>query len=151
MEDTRYKNGKKLYIIACIFTGLCMVGFILYHALGLHIAGEGPKCFMNAYWHIYCPGCGGTRAFDYLMHGNFIKSIMAHPVDIYLAILYFSYFFRATYTFLIKKDGKLYYEFHPWTLILLLVIIVVFFIIRNIILVYFNYDFLGDCIVYWNN
>lgn len=150
MEDTNYITGQKLYIIACGFNIVCLIGLIIYHVLDMQLSGHGSTCFMNFYWHIYCPGCGGTRAFDYFMHGNFIKSIMAHPVNVYLAVLYLSYFVRATYTYLFKKDGKQYYKFHPWTLVVLMVMVVLFFILRNVAMIYFDYDFLGDCIKYWN-
>lgn len=149
MEDTNYKTGQKLYIIACCFNIFCLFGLIIYHIFDMQLAGHGSTCFVNYYWHIYCPGCGGTRAFDYLMHGNFIKSIMAHPVNLYLAVIYLSYFFRATYTYVIKKDGRRYYKFHPWTLIVLVIVVAITFVTRNAIMIYFKYDFLGDCLQYW--
>lgn len=149
MENTNYKNGKKLYIITCILVGIGFLCFLLYHGFDFQFSGHLSTCFMNAFWHIYCPGCGGTRAIDYLLHGQLLKSLASHPVIVYLAALFLSYFLPATYTYVMKRNGKKYYRFHPWTLFVLLGIIVGFFVLRNLLLVFGHYDFLGDCLKYW--
>ncbi len=49
-------------------------------------------CRMHMLTGYYCPGCGGTRAFKYLLTGNIIKSIYYHPFVAYIilpAIIFF--------------------------------------------------------------
>lgn len=149
METQTYKNGKKLYIITCILLGIGFVCFLFYHIYDFTFSGHGPACAMNAFFHIYCPGCGGTRALDYLLHGRLLMSLGCHPVILYLVLLFLSYFIPATYTYVIKRNGSKYYRFHPWTLYLLLAIILGSFVLRNVLLIVFHYDFIGDCLPYW--
>lgn len=33
---------------------------------------------------LYCPGCGGTRALLYLLHGDIKNSVIHHPAVLYL-------------------------------------------------------------------
>ncbi len=149
MESTNYKNGRKLYIITCIFVGIGFLLFLIYHIFDLQLAGHFNTCVLSAFFHIYCPGCGGTRAIDYLLHGQIIHSFASHPVILYLTLLFLSYFIPATYTYILKRNGRKYYSFHPWTLYVLLGIVIGFFILRNLVLIVFHYDFLGDCLRYW--
>src|SRR5262249_37084351 len=39
-----------------------------------------PLCVSRAYLGIKCPGCGLTRSFVYLAHGEFMASLRAHRV-----------------------------------------------------------------------
>ena len=149
MESADYQKGKKLYIVACIFTLLCVVFLVIYHLLDITFVTGAPSCFVSAYWHLYCPGCGGTRALEALLHGRVLTSLLSHPVVIYLATIYLSYFLCASYTFLIKRDGQLYYRFHAWTLLGMPIIVLVNCVVRNLLLVVFHYDFLGTCLTYW--
>lgn len=36
-------------------------------------------CAFRRITGLYCPGCGGTRSFVYLIHGHIIKSLAYHP------------------------------------------------------------------------
>ena len=35
----------------------------------------------------YCPGCGGTRAIESLLHGQLFRAFLYHPVILYTAFL----------------------------------------------------------------
>lgn len=40
-------------------------------------------CLFHEITGYYCAGCGGRRAFEYLLRGNIFKSIYFHPVVAY--------------------------------------------------------------------
>lgn len=44
---------------------------------------QGIPCLFHLMTGLYCPGCGGTRAIKYLLHGNIGKSIQYHPLVFY--------------------------------------------------------------------
>ena len=42
-----------------------------------------PPCLLYYFTGLYCPGCGGTRAFMALIQGQILKSIYYHPLVVY--------------------------------------------------------------------
>ena len=45
-------------------------------------------CAFRKAFGLYCPGCGGLRAFRHFLHGEFIKSFLCHPaVDLFAVVL----------------------------------------------------------------
>jgi len=46
-----------------------------------------PRCFFHTLTGLYCPGCGSTRAFHALLHGNVAASLRWNPLFIPLALL----------------------------------------------------------------
>lgn len=46
----------------------------------------GP-CLFHTMTGLYCPGCGGTRAVWYLLHGHFLLSLRFHPLVLYTAVI----------------------------------------------------------------
>jgi hypothetical protein len=55
-----------------------------------------PQCPIDRYLHIECPGCGTTRAFAALLHGNVLEALhfnafttlLMLPAAIYAALCY---------------------------------------------------------------
>ena len=77
-----------VYIIGiCIFfitgiTALIIKGIAVRYNINILT-----ECLFRHLTGLYCPGCGGTRAFIYLIHGNIPESILYHPLVIYAVIL----------------------------------------------------------------
>lgn len=75
------------------------------------LTGHGYPCFLNTFFHIPCPGCGGTRAIEYLLQGRLWDSFLAHPLVLYGIVCYL--YFMVSYgivTFVKKQTfsaGKL--------------------------------------------
>lgn len=51
------------------------------------IARQGFPCLFHLLTGLYCPGCGGTRAFRALLAGNLLLSIRYHPLVAYMAVV----------------------------------------------------------------
>lgn len=49
--------------------------------------GGGIPCLFHLLTGLYCPGCGGTRAVWYLLHGQILKSVQYHPLVLYMALV----------------------------------------------------------------
>lgn len=49
----------------------------------------GFPCVFQRLTGLYCPGCGGTRAARYLLHGEIAKSLQYHPLIGYMALVIF--------------------------------------------------------------
>lgn len=65
-----------LYPALWITGGVFLGGVLLWNALG---QPSLPACWFYTRWHIYCLGCGGTRAFIALLSGRMLDSLWFHP------------------------------------------------------------------------
>lgn len=150
MFPISYDSKKKIYIFFLFLLSCFIVFLICYHWFGWSLSGHGyTECPFHKYLHLYCPGCGGTRAMDAFLQGKFLTSILYHPFIFYVAMVFVYYYIAGAYTFLKKKDGRIYYKIPTWVLVAAVVLLLVFFVIRNVLLVYGKVDFLQDLIVYW--
>jgi hypothetical protein len=48
-------------------------------------AADVPTCIVKLTTGFDCPGCGGTRAFYYLLHGNIAEAARYHVVAVFAA------------------------------------------------------------------
>ena len=48
---------------------------------------QGFPCLFQMITGYYCPGCGGTRATVFLLHGDILKSVQYHPLVLYMALV----------------------------------------------------------------
>ncbi|MDY6351438.1 MAG: DUF2752 domain-containing protein [Lachnospiraceae bacterium] len=62
-------------------------------------------CIFHEVTGLYCPGCGGTRALGFLLHGHPLLSLWYHPLVIYGVFLIIYYCIRAV-TALIAKENS---------------------------------------------
>lgn len=108
------------------------------------------RCGIHDMFHIYCPGCGGTRAVYSLLKLHIVESFMEHPMVLFTAVILADYYIGAIIT-LIRKNGKRYYYLRTWFCYVALGIVIVNFIVRNVLLIRFHYDYMGDLINYWMN
>lgn len=145
-----YTAKRNIYFIFLALLAVFFVFLIAYHKFQWRIAYQLPTdCLFHEMFHLYCPGCGGTRALDAFLQGEFYHSFLYQPFILYVAIILGYYYICAGYTFFIKRDGKIYYRIPSLLLIFAAVLVILNFIVRNILLACFQIDFLQDLIVYW--
>jgi hypothetical protein len=131
--------------------------FALYNALLLLFAAGGsvylalaaraPALFACAFArqsHLYCPGCGGSRALLALLRLDVLGSLAANP-SLIAGIATLVYYEIALY---LSSRGRA--RVRPWPAIAYAALILAFFIIRNLLLVLCGIDPLGDQIGYWS-
>lgn len=51
------------------------------------VMSQGLPCIFHLITGLYCPGCGGTRAARFFLHGELLKSFWYHPLVLYLALV----------------------------------------------------------------
>lgn len=97
LEEQLYQAGLVLFAVAAVLVPF----FELVILPKLNQAQIG--CVFLMLFGAYCPGCGGTRAFNALLHGHFLQSLWYHPLVLYSVALYFV--FMASWT--LAKFGLL--------------------------------------------
>lgn len=149
-QNTMSKNEKITFIIFSVVLFLLLIFWIVYHFTDMCFYKEDGSCGMKMLFHLYCPGCGGTRAIDSFLHGKFVKSLLYNPVIMYLALYFLSYYLPAFLRIIGLWKKKINNMIYVYILIGLLAVIIIHFIARNLLLVYGGYDYIGECLKYWN-
>lgn len=104
---------------------------VLYLCLLRRILPPVP-CFFSTVIGIYCPGCGGTRAFIAMLHGDFMKALWYHPLIPYLAVIYCGFMLTQGLNRLGFKRIRPW-KFHYWYLWGGLILLIVNFILKNVL------------------
>lgn len=70
-----------LYVIGIAVSAATALSYFLIMFLGKHSVFFSllSQCVFRKITGFYCPGCGGTRAFICLIHGNIIQSLVYYP------------------------------------------------------------------------
>ena len=105
------------------------------------------NCPLHDYLHLYCPGCGGTRAMVALIRGQLWHSLRCNPLSAYLAAGFL--YFDATALYRIIKSKTPVLRIPLWYWWVLLALAALSFIARNVLLVFFGVDYLGDLLPFW--
>ena len=127
-----------LYQIMCVTTVVGLIAGLGYlWMVEWYFPEDVEMCMFYATTGLYCPGCGGTRAFMALFSGHVLKAFYYHPAGMYGVFLYIIYFVSQTIVRLSK--GKIKgMKFHPVYLYIMIGLILVNFIIRNVLLFFFH-------------
>lgn len=138
-----YEVLKKDFIFINISVGLIVLSTFLFMLLQRIGIIPAMSCVLHDVMHIYCPGCGGTRAIFALLSGKLLTSLYYNPAIVLGVVLVMHYEVGVLLT-LIKKNGKRYYCTNWSPVIVCLAILVVFTIVRNYLLIGCGYDMLQD-------
>lgn len=91
-------------------------------------------CIFNRLTGFCCPSCGGTRAFNAMLHGHFLQSLRYHPIVLYFSVI-FTWFMVSWYIEKLSRGhiriGMKYRDIYVFVGIALLVLN---FIIKNILI-----------------
>ncbi len=119
------KCKKLIYIHVFTLIIIIMMGAIVKTKLINFV----PKCYIYERFHIYCPGCGGTRFIINLFNLNIKEAFISHH------ILFFSFIyaivFDLTLIYGVLQNKKLNI-FRWWHVIIWGICMIGYMLIRNI-------------------
>lgn len=123
-----------MYPVGLLFFGIAAVAIPVLRIFVLPWMESLPAgCALWTFLGVYCPGCGGTRSVDALLHGRMLQSLWYHPLVPYCVALYLTFMLTWTaaklHLFGIRKGLK----FRVGYLYAMLVIIGVNFILKNVL------------------
>ncbi len=124
-----------IYTIMCIASIPAILLGLCYLYVAKNMVPQGVSgCVFQLVLGLYCPGCGGTRAFWSLFQGDILRAIYYNPGGIYGAVFYVVYFVSQTLMRLTKGKCRAL-KMRPVYLYIMLGIILLNFAVRNILLV----------------
>ena len=84
LNDRQFKDEltKTWFIVGLVAGGLLLLVVPLFIFFGKQIAYGGNECAFYTLTHLYCPGCGGTRSFYWLLRGHIIRSFAMKPLSL---------------------------------------------------------------------
>lgn len=128
MKKTFTQNDYVYYSLIIAILILIFLGITLGKVLPI------PECAIYKSFHIYCPGCGCTRAFLAMLKGNLVESLFQNPAVIYTTIMLGIFLISQTIS-KIRKNKKAKINYSPEVLYLGIGLLVFNCIIKNIILI----------------
>lgn len=138
-----------------IYISLIIIGMGIL-AVGLQIdkSGNVPTvlkmpCLFHELFHLYCPGCGGTRAFMALLNGRVINAVIYNPFFCYIVGIYLWYLVSEGLWIagMIRKKGQEQirgFQFHISMVWIGLGIFLGYCLIRNTAYLIWRIDWTGD-------
>ena len=102
-------TDREAYPTAWITLAVLVLLYLLWRfALG---APTVSRCWVWEHWHVYCPGCGGTRALMALSQGRVGAALWYHtPVVITLALAAIYLFSQTAWRLRGKRGWVLRYD-----------------------------------------
>lgn len=116
-----------LYVILWIITIAAALAAAVISYKGISFPGENTPCMIRVLTGLYCPGCGGTRAFFLLFSGHMRQALLHHPAVVYVAAFCFLYLLLNTIKYVSrgKFNGLRYRNLYCYIGIAILIVNVV--------------------------
>ncbi|MBR2524594.1 MAG: DUF2752 domain-containing protein [Clostridiales bacterium] len=143
-------TNQQIALIAATATVAVMCLFLVF----CNIAGDGlafreEPCYMFSHYHLYCPSCGGTRALKLLASGRIISSLLSNPIPLYAAGIVMRIWITLIINNFFRKNKTKFSAFTVPEIWAIPAVIFLFFVLRNVFLVSFGIDYLGDLSSFW--
>ncbi len=123
-------TDREAYPAAWITLAALAGAFLLWRfALG---APTVSRCWIWEHWHVYCPGCGGTRALIALARGQIGEALWCHLPVVVTLVLAAAYLLTQTVWRLRGKRGWALHYRPSWP-VLLVGLFLVNCLVRNVL------------------
>lgn len=106
-----------------------------------------PGCTLSRVTHLYCPGCGGTRAVAALLRGDIVRCLRANPIVPWVGGCAVYLYIRAWIA--VWRGRPETVRIPAWTWIGLIVLALGLLVVRNWLMIAYGYDYLGDNAAFW--
>ena len=135
--------SKKKIILLFLAVNGGILALSLVYALIFNFFPELFTCAFKESLHLYCPGCGGSRAVVRLLSLDLIGSFIAFP-PLYFAIGAVAELDIRMLLTVFKGNSGALCSYRPTAFIVFAVVLIVHFILRNALLLWLGIDPLGD-------
>ncbi|MBO5322394.1 MAG: DUF2752 domain-containing protein [Clostridia bacterium] len=138
-------NRKQQWIVFAVINGSLLLVLLIFPFYWKYIMNlPFNKCGLVEYLHLYCPACGGTRAFGSLLKLDILSAFKYNPIVPIGAGMFIAYEVDMIKHLVLKTERELIA--HPWVIYAALIIWGVYFVLRNVLL-FCGIDLVGDIII----
>ncbi|HEY5253537.1 MAG TPA: DUF2752 domain-containing protein [Acidobacteriaceae bacterium] len=109
---------------------MATAGYVLHH-FPPTTSSFYPRCPVFTWLHLYCPGCGGTRALAALLHGRLIEAMHWNAMVV-LLLPFATFYFVASYWRAIRRADFQWPNVSSTSLAVILVCVGIFTVLRNL-------------------
>lgn len=85
LDSPKFNRAIYFLLLGLSIIFFIVLAFLKKHAVNLENLFAFNHCSFREATGLYCPGCGGTRAFLALLEGDIVKSFIYHPAVLYIA------------------------------------------------------------------
>ena len=141
-------RAKRFFIWLHVGLLAAVLLFPLYRFLTDLVPKHIPECFLHDFLFLYCPFCGGTRAIGALLKLQIGKALCYNPLVVLMAVAALAADVRAWIR--LRRGEREIYPIPTLAWILAVVIPVLYGVLRNVLLVRYGVDPLGDLFRFWH-
>ena len=139
------KTRRNMIIGFLLFNFGALLFSFLYLYFDYRLGGALSDCHIRHSLRIYCPGCGATRAVKSLLRFDVLAALKYNFAVVYMVFAVAYYEIRMIKA-IVKKDFGIFLKSSKFPLIILAILFIAGFFIKNILLVFFGIDLIGDFI-----
>lgn len=141
-------RAKRFFIWLHVGLLAAVLLFPLYRFLTDLVPKHIPECFLHDFLFLYCPFCGGTRALGALLKLQIGKALCYNPLVVLMAVAALAADVRAWIR--LRRGKREIYPIPTLAWILAIAILVLYGVLRNVLLVRYGVDPLGDLFRFWH-
>lgn len=133
-KAVNYDNG--MYITGWCLAACLLLALLFFRVADISFLQPMYACVLHTLTGLYCPGCGGTRAILFLLHGDLLRSFLYHPLVPYAAAVYGWFMISQSIQRLSRnrlRIGMHYRDIYLW---IALILLIANFVIKNLLLIW---------------
>lgn len=146
--DSNRHAWRQFLLIHCAIIGavLFLLFYDAFFAYRIFFLPFG--CILHHWFLVYCPLCGGTRAIGSMLSLDFLTAFQQNAWVVLFAL--FAIVWDAFGVIRLIKGWEHPWSMPKWIYWVLIISLAIFFIVRNVMLIAFHIDPLGDLLHAWN-
>lgn len=145
----KVRRSSALWFLAIHLSAVLFVLLFPFYKRGAYLLFSViPSCMMHDFLHLYCPLCGATRAVDALLHFHLVEALADNPL-IVAAVVLLLVWYGIAWERLFRGKGLFIAVPKPLS-VAITVAVVVFWVARNLLLIVFAVDPMGDLLGFWH-